>query len=177
MYINTKFFHIIIIIVILIVSINTALKSVNDKFDIIGKFFNNNISKSLYILIGVFSLLLLLDRNTYLPFLGESAVPFTLFTDITNSTSNLKDYKIYAPNAEKVIWWASRPDNTIFEHPDEAYHEYKNSGVSSVKEDGYAYIKYSDPSQYKVNKKLLPKHIHYRETHGGMLSEVKTIIL
>jgi len=175
MYINIRFFHMIIIIVVLIVSINTALKSIDEKFDIVGKFINNNVSKSLYILVGIFSLLLLLDRNTYLPFLGESVVPFTLFTDINNSSNNLKDYKIYAPTAEKVIWWASKPDNNIFEHPDEAYNEYKNSGVSSVKEDGYAYIKYSDPSQYKVNNKLLPKHIHYRETHGGMLSEVKTI--
>jgi hypothetical protein len=125
-------------------------------------------------------------RETFLPFLGESVVPSSLFNEKNNNNlekllsdnNNIISLDIYAPNVEKIIWWASKSkqdDGTIASTYNEAYDEYKNSGVSNVQSDGYAYVTLPCPQKYNVNNKELPKHLHYREATGAMLSDVKTI--
>lgn len=184
-----KYVYIISIILVLLVSINNGIIHLNGS-NIISNIIKDNQSQRIfYILVSILAIILALQRRTYLPFLGETVVPSALFEERNNNdlsgllskNSNLINLKINAPNAEKIIWWAADENinNKPEEEPELAYNEYKNSGISNVMKDGNAYIVFPCPKTYKVGllKKQLQKHLHYRETHGGMLSEVKTIYL
>jgi hypothetical protein len=183
---HTDIYINLIIKVLLLISVIITAINIYYKDDFLLKLVKNRtIVDNFYIIMGCLAVYLLFNRNTYLPFLGESAVPSNLFCETTSKinledpTKNIISFTIYAPNADKVIWWASNPNEKSNEKnlptPKEAYGEYENSGVSNVQDDGYAYVTFQCPQKYKVLFGKLPKHIHYRETHGGMLSEVKTI--
>lgn len=181
-----KYIYMIAKILVLFGAINTALYKYNSDYNILGFLVKDVQSiKYIYILIGLLAVYLIGHRETFLPFLGEAAVPFRLFNQKNNNSeevlldpeSKLIKLKIHSPNAEKIIWWAADPTESINNEPIQAYNEYENSGVSNVQSDGYAYITFPCPQQYNVGMMPLKKHLHYRETHGGMLSEVKTIYL
>jgi len=183
-----KSLHIVANIVIIGSVIITMIYNINPKYNIVNYFIkDDNLKKIFYIGVGLCGLYLLSKRETFLPFLGESVVPSSLFEEknnndlekmLTEKSNNAISLTVYAPNSDKVIWWASKPDDsTIAPTYDIAYDEYKNSGVSNVQSDGNAYITLPCPQQYNVNNKKLPKHLHFREANGAMLSEVKTINL
>lgn len=194
-----KYVYMISIVLVLLVSINTGLEQYNN-INIINNIIQGKQSQKIfYMVVAFLAIILALQRQTFLPFLGETVVPSSLFEEKNNNNlsgllsknSNLINLKIYAPNAEKVIWWAaddnilnnsninSNSNSNVEETPELAYNEYKNSGISNVMSDGNAYVVFPCPKSYKVGllKRILKKHIHYRETRGGMLSEVKTIYL
>jgi hypothetical protein len=196
-----KSLHIMANFIVLSFIILFIIKEMDTNYDIINKIIpsvftlrNKDPSKSyqkiLLFIVGLCAIYLMLKRNTFLTFLDESVVPSSLFTEINNNDEKiLNDIKnmtisvdIYAPNADKVIWWASNPitqsntDDKLNGY-EKAYDEYKNSGVAKVQKDGNAHITLPCPQQYSVNNKILKKHLHYREASGPMLSEVKTMYL
>jgi uncharacterized membrane protein YuzA (DUF378 family) len=171
---------------VLFAAINTALYKMNPSFNILSKVIKDRTFRRIfYILVGLLAVYLILKRETFLPFLGESVVPTSVFKNHNNNMNSedpnrkMINLTITAPNAEKIIWWAASEDqHTIAKNPDEAYKEYQNSGVSTVSTDGTVKIVFPCPTQYKIpSGRTLKKHLHYRETHGGMLGEVKTIFL
>jgi len=171
-------------ILVLFAAINTGLYKLNSDYNILGLILRDRaLRRTFYIFIVLVAIYLMFRRETYLPFLGESVVPYSVFTEkinpITSITANPINIKINTPNAEKVIWWAASEDqHKVAQTPEEAYNEYENSGVSNVSKDGTVSIVFPCPTQYKIpSGRILKKHLHYRETHGGMLSEVKTINL
>lgn len=182
--------HIMANFIVLIFIILFVAKELDTNYDIVNKFFpNKNYQKILFFIIGLYAMYLMVKRNTFLPFLGESVVPGSLFDEKNNNGDKiLNDEKnmtisveINAPNADKIIWWASNPilekeSNELLGY-EKAYDEYKNSGVAKVQKNGTAYITLPCPQQYTVNNKILQKHLHYRESNGSMLSEVKTMYL
>lgn len=183
-----KSLHIVANIIIISSVIITMIYNINPKYNIINYFIkDDNLKKIFYIIVGISGVYLLSKRETFLPFLGESVVPSSLFDEKNNNdlekllsdkSNSVISLSVYAPNVDKVIWWASKPDDgTTSPTYKVAYDEYKNSGVSNVQSDGNAYITLPCPQQYMVNNKKLPKHLHYREASGAMLSEVKTINL
>jgi uncharacterized membrane protein YuzA (DUF378 family) len=139
--------------------------------------FKTNVNNIVYSIIAVCGIYLLFNRNTYLPFLGETAFPVPLEdkTPVQNG-DRLSAVLTDLPPNKKVIYWASNPSSTTFNNPVDAYGNFENQGVVTSDKDGKATIIFNKPGSYKVNNKQLPLHIHYRYwTKFGLTSDVKTV--
>jgi hypothetical protein len=122
------------------------------------------------------SLYLGLDRNTWLPFLGEGVVPHALLRKGTPSEATIGVPVSTDTDAILCMYWASQSKAAVTEDPWTAYAGFENAGVVEV-ENGTALLQLDCPGQYKVPRKSnpLPKHVHYRWIYeNGMASEVKT---
>lgn len=116
-------------------------------------------------------------RDTYLPFLGETALPGSALMPMAYKKAG--DFAIRievdAPDESRVVYWASKPSAAIFENPRLAYTDSDNVGVSHVKNKSTTFF-VAYPSAYKVPMKTLRPHIHYRIIMPhGLLSQVKTV--
>ena len=138
-----------------------------------------NSQKVLYVLVGLSAIILLFNRNFYLPFLDKTVLPSSLLhKDKTVTGDNTFTVKVKVKPNVRVIYWASEPNNEIVPVAT-AYGEFKNSGIVTADEHGVANLVLKKPSSYTVRKGLFKKtlkpHIHYRYTlPNGMLSEIKT---
>ena len=123
-----------------------------------------------------------LNRNYYLPFLGDTIFPTGLLGD--NIVPNMSDLTInlkIKPNT-KIVYWAAEPcestnscEKSIMAW--DAYKNYENSGITTSNSTGIALLKVRSPQFYKVPFKsgLIKPHIHYREMlANGMLSKIHT---
>lgn len=68
----------------------------------------------------------------------------------------------------KILYWAANPsDDLVINDAKKAYGKFKNSGISSIDEDGFVKIKFMIPQNYKTIVKdekdytTFFKHIHY----------------
>jgi hypothetical protein len=125
---------------------------------------------------------LIMKKETFLPFLGLAHVPNTLIAEerIPNGANilysiDMNDYE----DGTKIIYWAANKTDKIIEDPYEAYKNYNNVGVSKVK-NGKAEVRIFCPDKYKVKKifnQLLERHFHYRIVFKdtGFLSPVMTV--
>ncbi len=138
--------------------------------------------KVIYALLLGISVYFLINRNFYLPFLGNSVYPCGGLSERTPQNSNKMVQVNVKPNVN-VIYWASENftsnDNLIIDNPWDAYGDYDNYGVVKSNDNGNAVLTFRNPVSYKVpSGKKLDKHVHYRYCLGnGMMSEVKTIYL
>jgi hypothetical protein len=150
--------------------INYLFMSVNDKYPIMTKF--------IFILIGLSALYFLFDRDFYLPFLGECAIPI----GVRKPIENLKKIKLSdLPPNTNIIYWAAKPSSQVIENPFEAYKDYSNSNVGKSDNNGDIIIELECPSEYMVPKfgfkRKLKRHIHYRfelPQYKGLFSKVYT---
>jgi len=131
-------------------------------------------AKWVYILIGVAALSLVLRRDIYLPFLGETIVPGGALAEKTPQNANDQVTITTLPNA-KVLYWAAEPNPTQgkdLPNWDEAYSEFENSGVALADGAGNAILRFRGPPQaYKVPiMGRLESHVHFRvcDAHGVM---------
>lgn len=147
----------------------------------LNDFVNFDVETMICILIGLSALFLLLDRNFYLPFLGESVVPHSLLVSSTNTGSKKYILQVDEKDAVKVIYWAANKGEEKDQNqgPEKAYNGFKNSGITNIVNNS-AILHFDCPQQYRVglfNKKL-PKHLHYRIVYNnGFISDIKTINL
>ena len=123
------------------------------------------------------ALFLFFQRDTYLPFLGQAALPASLLKEVTvpdnaNVTVNLP---MEAPNGTKVVYWGAMPSEVVYPTPWDAYGAFPNAGVTVVK-NGIAVVRFHCPSKYKIpTGRTLNRHIHYRVMgENGMLGSVET---
>jgi len=172
-----------IIFIVLISAINYGLMG---SFNInLMKYGLDTIHPSTYriilIIIGMCGIILINNRDTYLPFLGESVYPCGSLTEhIPNNTT--EEVNVRVPPNSFVIYWASEPKNEELKSlndPWTAYLNYENSGVIKSDDKGNAILKVRKPQSYKVSKfgreKILDSHIHYRYCKGpGMMSKIFT---
>jgi len=144
--------------------------------------YSNTYLRFICLVVFVITLWILLKRNTYLPFLGEIALPSSLIKDIFSpENSNVEvNIPIKAPNGTKILYWGALPSksNNVEINPYVAYGNFSNAGVAYV-DNGNALIKFNCPSKYNVPfGHTLNRHIHYRTTlSNGMMSEVKTVFV
>ncbi len=167
----------IIISIIILGTLNYGAMSVNyNLIELISKNFKINITHILYIIIAISGLYMALDMTTWLPFLGESILPSTLvpLTQPPNPDTFIKINTI--PNT-KIAYWAS--DKKYITDVNEAYNDYKNSGVVVSDNNGDAILSIIKGDDYIVpSNKLIKKHIHYR-TLGNeyqMMGKIETIV-
>lgn len=122
---------------------------------------------------GLGIVMLATDRTTFLPFLGECALPPTVFQTATpRALLQGADRIVTIPaprGAVHVVWWAAE---TSASHPRQAYGTYTNAGVVDVVSgDKTVTIALAPVGQYWK----IPKHLHYRAVYpNGLLGPVKT---
>ncbi len=135
------------------------------------------IEKIIYILIALCGIYLLVQRETYLPFLGEAAIPDPQKIGppeikgerITKVLSGL-------PPNTKVLYWGTLPSEIKSNNFEKAYNHYENQGVAITDNNGVVELVLAKPVSYIVPiKGLLRPHIHYRYwKQNGIASAVKT---
>lgn len=139
------------------------------------------LARSIYVLVGVAAVAIMIDRDTYLPFLGPTVLPCASVPDRTPPGAS-KMVTISAPPGSKVLYWAAEPEMEGLKEVQtwkEAYAGYENAGVTTADSNGQAVLKVRAPQGYVVPfKGRLAPHIHFRICESsGMLGRVKTIFL
>ena len=146
----------------------------NDNYNIVLRIF--------VIFIIASAVIMIMKKETFLPFLGLAHLPNTLIAEEKIPKGANLSYSIDMKEYEEgtiIIYWAANKTDKIIEDPYEAYKNYNNVGVSKVK-DGKAEVRIFCPDKYKVKKvfnQLLERHFHYRIVYKdtGFLSPVMTV--
>jgi uncharacterized membrane protein YuzA (DUF378 family) len=175
-----------LIILVLVGSINWGLVGVFN-FDLVKEFSSlfgydasGYVAAFIYILVGMSAIVLSIQRDTYLPFLGHTVMPQPTadYTQPQPQTGTLITKVVEnLPANVKVIYWAALPSETVVDNPTDAYGDYSNQGVTTTDANGKAILQVRKPASYKVPfKGTLEPHIHYRYwTSSGMTSRLFTI--
>ena len=130
-------------------------------------------------IVGILAIVIMSNRDLYLPFLGATAFPSTILVDTPNRGNVILSLDGLPPSVKVVFWAANSESGGIVENPQAAYSSSVNGGVVTASEEGIAHITLDCPQQYKVNRlgidKVLPKHVHFRYAlPGGLFSPVLT---
>lgn len=136
------------------------------------------ICKIIYGIFAISALILAFDRDTWLPFLGDTVMPSSIVPIKTNVGGDTKVQVHVAPNA-KVVYWAAKPNDKVVE-VEEAYGDFSNSGVVMANNMGEATLTFSKGSEYVVpSGKQLKSHVHYREFKDryGMMGPVQSVFV
>ena len=172
----------VLIILVLVGSINWGLVGIFN-FDLVKEFASifgetvkEHVAVFIYILVAMSAIVLSLQRDTYLPFLGHTVMPqpsndpLPIGPSVTITKSGL-------PANVKVIYWAALPSDKVIDNPTDAYGNYSNKGTTTTDKDGNVTFNVTRPASYKVPLKgTLAPHIHYRYwTSSGMASRIFTI--
>ena len=152
-------------------------------FNLVEKILGPKYSKIVYALVAISAILLIVfsSRDTFLPFLGKSAVPCCVMNKtITFDPSDESMVQVEAkvrPNC-KVIYWSTSNEAAVVDSPQSAYQDYENSGTAmSDSEGNVTFTLKNAPTSYKTGFKTQAPHVHYRECEGGMLGEVQTVMV
>ena len=143
-------------------------------------FGNKQINLLFNLVIGASALMLVADRNYYLPFLGVSVIPSPRLSSAVPMRNPIKVTINDLPPNVNVMYWAALDTPSNSSNPWDAYGDYSNGGNSRTDESGSVTVQIECPSQYSVKQfgiidKVLPKHLHYRfEISAGMWSQVMT---
>ncbi len=174
--------HILLIVLVIIGSLNWGLVGIFD-FDLVKSFgllfgpkAGNIISRFIYIFVALAGMILLFQRDVYLPFLGHTVMPQPINEFKPSGELITKTVKNLPPNT-KVIYWASQSSDKTVDNPYDAYGNYDNQGVVVSDSKGNAILQVRKPTAYNVPYKgKLEPHIHYRYwTSSGMASRLYTI--
>ena len=172
---------------VLLGAVNWGLVAVFD-FDLVGAFSSifgygarDTISRIIYLIVAMSAIVLMIQRDTYLPFLGRTVVPQPLNDYIPTGDLITKNIENLPANV-KVVYWAALPSDKVVENPEDAYGNYSNQGVTTTDANGKATLSVQKPASYKIPasydpfKGTLAPHIHYRYwTSAGMASPIHTI--
>ena len=138
------------------------------------------IAEIVYLIIGLSTLYIMFDRDTYLPFLGRAVFPCDVLVQSMPKDATLTLTLKVKPNA-KVVYWAANPSKTgELTNYKGAYGEYENSGVAKSNSEGIVKLNIMEPQPYYVpfQGKILPRHVHYRVCcSSGMMGPVRTVYL
>ena len=151
-----------------------ALFDTNVVESLLGKTLANGV----YILVGISSLAIMFDRDTYLPFLGPTLAPCSVLQN-REPPGATKDVKVLVSPNSKVLYWAAEPSNESLKSVQswmDAYKKYENAGVATANSEGVAILKVRDPQSYKVPfMGKLESHVHYRVCgESGFMARVQT---
>lgn len=121
------------------------------------------------------SLYIALDRDSYLPFLGECVLPPSVLAAKTPQDAAFTVDVIVPDGATHVMYWASESGAGLAADPYDAYGNYANSGIVQAGSNGKASLAVRCPRQYAVRGKTLPRHVHYRAIYkSGVAGPVQT---
>ena len=132
-----------------------------------------------YLFIGMCALYVMMDRDTYLPFLGPAHIPCGALEPRTPKGAN-REIVIQTNPHTKVLYWASEPATEGLKDIPSwkgAYLGYDNTGITVSDEKGRAVLRVRTPQRYRVPiHGLLEPHVHYRVCEeSGWMGRVMTI--
>jgi uncharacterized membrane protein YuzA (DUF378 family) len=175
-----KLFHKFAIVLLIIGALNWGLVGgfrINLVERLLGK--GTLLSRGVYILVGIAALTVAFNRDTYLPFLGESVFPCSVLPDQIPAGAT-REVKVVVQPGAKVVYWASEPsDGADVPNYQGAYREYQNAGVATADNSGTAILKVREPQAYTVPfKGRLEAHVHFRVCGPtGFVGRIKTVFL
>lgn len=142
--------------------------------------FNKQIKfeRILYLVGGVCTIIFIMNKHNWLPFLGSSVLPST-FVPLKSIEGNTKVTVNVSPNT-KVAYWSAKQTAKQLPTVTEAYDDYSNSGVVMSDSNGKATIVFNKGSGYIVpSGRFIDRHVHYRELSDewGMMGPVQTVYL
>lgn len=157
--------------------LSIGIMNVNLVESVLGKKF----SRGVYVLVGVAALSMMFNRDTYLPFLGETVLPCTTIPERVPPGAT-KELRVSAPPGSKILYWAAEPAMEELKQIQDwqhAYAKYENAGVTTTDSTGVAILKVRAPQAYVVPfKGRIEPHIHFRICDGsGMLGRIKTVFV
>ena len=147
--------------------------------NLVQSVFGKTLSRVIYSLVGISALSIMFNRDTYLPFLGETVLPCTTIPERVPPGAT-KELRVPAPPGSKVLYWAAEPameELKQLQSWEQAYNKYENAGVTTTDSTGIAILKVRNPQPYIVPfKGRLEPHVHFRICDGtGMLGRIKTV--
>ena len=175
-----KLLHKIAIVLLIVGAINWGLVGafrINLVDRLLGK--GSGLSRAVYVLVGIAALGVAFNRDTYLPFLGESVFPCSVLPDQVPAGAT-REVKVQAEPGAKVVYWASEPsDGGDVPNYQGAYREYQNAGVATADNSGMATLKVREPQAYTVPiRGRLEPHVHFRVCGPhGFVGRIKTVFL
>lgn len=139
------------------------------------------LSRVVYVVVGLAAVSIMFNRDTYLPFLGETVLPCTTIPERVPPGAT-KELRVPAPPGSKVLYWAAEPAmEELKQIPDwqQAYNKFENAGVTTTDSTGVAILKVRSPQPYLVPfKGRIEPHVHFRICDSsGMLSRVKSVFV
>lgn len=181
--ISLRIFSLLLITIFICISIYNSYYDQN----IIKSYVGQGVNSIIMIIIGIATIYALFNRDNYLPFLGLSHMPTSMFKDYKQDKFDKKiTIEITDKNKGvkpiKVLYWASNPSAEIKTNPRDAYGNYENYGIAPIV-DNKADLYVKCPGTYNVTRgkvvkitKPLPKHVHYRVIYdNGIASRIKTM--
>ena len=171
--------EIVIKLIIVLCALNISLSQIN--INLISKFenlINFKFEKYMYIIGGICTIIFILNKHNWLPFLGSSVLPSSLVPLKTNNGDT--KVTISVPSNTKIAYWSSKPSNKELPNVDEAYDDYSNSGVVMSDNNGKATLIFNKGTNYVVpSGRVIEKHVHYRIIGDdyAMMGPVQTINL
>jgi hypothetical protein len=151
------------------------------QYNLVQNIFGVKAGRVVYVIVGLCALMIMFNRDTYLPFLGETVAPCGAFPDRVPPGATKEVTVMVRPGA-KVIYWASEPSAEGLKHVvdwKKAYAEFENAGMVTADMQGRARLLVRPPQAYKVpmGGRLEP-HIHYRVCEPkGWMGRVQTKFL
>lgn len=138
------------------------------------------------VIVGVLAIVIMPNRDMYLPFLGQTALPASVLQDTEPKGNVVLALDKLPPNVKVIFWAAEEITESKTKHdkviigPRKAYEHSLNGGITTSSNTGVAHVTIACPQQYTVSRlgidKVLPRHIHFRyELPGGMFSAVQTL--
>ena len=153
------------------------------KFNMLEKIFGSNsiIPRILYVIVGLSALAIAFDRDTYLPFLGETVLPCSLIPEAIPKGADTTVEVVVTPGA-KVLYWAAEPGTEGLKKINDwrgAYLEFMNAGATTANAEGTAALLVRNPQPYKVPwKGRIEPHIHFRVCkENGMMGRIQTVYM
>lgn len=183
LYMQMQRIHLISTVLVLVYSFTSGLMTVFSER-------RGALLKTIAVLTVIASLVLLVQRDVYLPFLGRTFVPSVFLKDVfapaeADVTTTID---VDAADGDKVLYWAAQKVGEaagaaagagagVMEDPQTAYGDFANSGLTVVR-NKQAVLKFKCPTEYNVPWKVkLDRHVHYRVCcdKKGMMGPVQTI--
>ena len=177
-----------ITVLVIFGSLNTAFSQINSNNNIINYisnfingYFKSNIKfeKYFYIIVGLAAIICAMNRDTWLPFLGETVLPST-FVPLHEHKGDTNIQVNVKPNT-KVAYWSALPrTDNIIPTVTNAYGDYSNYGVVMSDDNGDVILSFNKGTSYTVpNGSTINPHVHYREINDdwGMMGPVQTYYL
>jgi uncharacterized membrane protein YuzA (DUF378 family) len=174
--------HLIAVSVVLVGAVNAGVYGLA-KWNPLQSLLGLTFSRLIYVVIALCALYVGLQRETYLPFLGETVVPCSVLKDQVPEHADTAVQLHGLTPGKKVLFWAAE---RLLTQPDSlgnwrskadpstdglgrikdwrrAYLEFANAGVTTVDDGGHATLNIRKPQPYTVPiKGRLETHVHWR---------------
>ena len=186
-------FHMVLIALVLVGALNWGFHTFGyNLVEMLNRFLSGVFKRRLpldrviYVVVALSAVALAVQRDTWLPFLGNSVLPGAVVPLKKNMGDTTVDVKVM-PGA-KVAYWAAEPLDSTTEGAAKAdavplvraaYDQFENSGVVVANDQGVATLVFNKGTSYIVpSGRKLESHVHYREFgEDGMMGPVKSVFI